>query len=102
MLPARHGRRYMPHFNIMEKSKKELALDIVVQQGVLPLYFHADAAISRGVLQSLYRAGIRAVEYTNRGPEALQNFQSLVEVRNDEMPGMLLGIGTIKNAEQAG
>jgi 2-dehydro-3-deoxyphosphogluconate aldolase/(4S)-4-hydroxy-2-oxoglutarate aldolase len=85
----------------MEKNRKELALDIVLQQGLLPLYFNADAAVSTGVLQSLYRAGVRAVEYTNRGPEALQNFRKLIEVRNDEMPGMLLGIGTIKTAAQA-
>lgn len=44
---------------------------------------------------------IRAVEYTNRGEAALQNFSKMVELRNAEMPDLLLGIGTIKNVEQA-
>jgi len=74
---------------------------VILQQGVLPLYFHPDLAVSKGVLQALYNAGIRTVEYTNRGAEALANFKDLINIRNAEMPGMLLGIGTIKNAAQA-
>jgi len=53
------------------------------------------------VLQAIHRAGIRAVEYTNRGEAALKNFKKLVEIRNNEMPGLMLGVGTIKNLEQA-
>ncbi len=73
----------------------------IVQQGLLPLYFHKDETISVEVLRALYNAGIRAVEYTNRGEEALQNFTKMLSVRNEEMPDLLLGIGTIKNMETA-
>ncbi|WP_026729912.1 bifunctional 4-hydroxy-2-oxoglutarate aldolase/2-dehydro-3-deoxy-phosphogluconate aldolase [Flavobacterium denitrificans] len=73
------------------------AIEIIANQGVLPLYFNTDEMISIEVLRALYKAGIRAVEYTNRGSEALSNFKKMVEVRNAEMPAMLLGIGTIKN-----
>jgi 2-dehydro-3-deoxyphosphogluconate aldolase/(4S)-4-hydroxy-2-oxoglutarate aldolase len=52
------------------------------------------------VLRSLYKAGVKAVEYTNRGDAALKNFTKMVEVRNAEMPGILLGVGTIKNVQQ--
>lgn len=81
-------------------SKKQFALDTILDQGVLPLYFYPDTAVSIHVLHVLYNAGIRAVEYTNRGEAALHNFKEMIEARNDEMPGMLLGIGTIKTAEQ--
>jgi 2-dehydro-3-deoxyphosphogluconate aldolase/(4S)-4-hydroxy-2-oxoglutarate aldolase len=77
------------------------AIEVIVNQGILPLYFNTDETVSVEVLRTLYKAGIRAVEYTNRGSEALGNFKKMVAVRNAEMPGMLLGIGTIKNLEQA-
>ena len=77
------------------------SIDVIVKQGVLPLYFNTDENKSVEILKVLYKAGIKAVEYTNRGPEAVSNFRKMVEVRNAELPGMLLGIGTIKNIEQA-
>lgn len=76
-------------------------IDIISEQGILPLYFNTDENISIEVLRSLYSVGIRAVEYTNRGSQALSNFEKMVAVRNTEMPEMLLGIGTIKNLDQA-
>jgi 2-dehydro-3-deoxyphosphogluconate aldolase/(4S)-4-hydroxy-2-oxoglutarate aldolase len=53
------------------------------------------------VLRALYRAGIKAVEYTSRGETAASNFTKMVAIRNAEMPDLLLGIGTIKNKKQA-
>jgi 2-dehydro-3-deoxyphosphogluconate aldolase/(4S)-4-hydroxy-2-oxoglutarate aldolase len=80
---------------------KKLVSDKVVQQGILPLYFNADETVSTEILKALYRADIRAVEYTNRGEAAFNNFKTLVEVRNKEMPDMFLGVGTIKTLQQA-
>jgi 2-dehydro-3-deoxyphosphogluconate aldolase/(4S)-4-hydroxy-2-oxoglutarate aldolase len=82
-------------------ATKESVTAAVLQQGILPLYFNADETVSVEVLKAIYRAGIKAVEYTNRGEAALKNFKKLVEVRNTEMPGMLLGVGTIKNLQHA-
>lgn len=72
-----------------------------MDQGILPLYFNASGEISLEVLKAIYRAGIQAVEYTNRGDAALSNFRKMVALRNAEMPGLLLGVGTIKNMQQA-
>lgn len=76
-------------------------IDAVCQQGMLPLYFHADTAVSKNILIALYNAGIRVVEYTNRGSAALENFRELLRLRDRSMPGMLLAIGTIKNEKEA-
>ncbi|NII27306.1 bifunctional 4-hydroxy-2-oxoglutarate aldolase/2-dehydro-3-deoxy-phosphogluconate aldolase [Pseudoflavitalea sp. X16] len=73
----------------------------IAEQGVLPLYFHPDATVSVEVLKALYAAGIRAVEYTNRGEAALDNFKLLKETRDKELPELLLGIGTIKRKKEA-
>ncbi len=80
---------------------KQQTIDTIKQQGILPLYYNADETVSVEILRAIYRAGIKAVEYTNRGDAALSNFRKLVQVRNEEMQGMLLGVGTIKNLEQA-
>jgi len=73
----------------------------IIQQGMLPLYFHASEAVSLEVLKTIYGAGIKAVEYTNRGEAALDNFKAMVALRNESMPGLLLGVGTIKNIGDA-
>jgi len=82
-------------------NKKESILQMTLQQGVLPLYFNKDESVSIEVLKALYNAGIRTVEYTNRGEAALNNFKALRKVCDAELSGMHLGIGTIKTAEQA-
>jgi len=80
---------------------KKLVSDKIVQQGILPLYFNSDENVSVEILKAIYRAGVRAVEYTNRGEAALSNFKKLVDVKSKELPDMLLGIGTIKTLQQA-
>lgn len=82
-------------------NKTQQITDAIVKQGMLPLYFNADETVSVETLRALYSAGIMAVEYTNRGDAALANFKKMVEVRNAEMPGLLLGVGTIKNMQHA-
>ena len=82
-------------------TKIQLVTNAIIKQGLLPLYYNADETVTLEILKSLYRAGIRAVEYTSRGESALSNFTKMVEIRNAEMPDMLIGIGTIKNQKQA-
>lgn len=80
---------------------KQKVQDAIIAQGMLPLYYNSDTAVSIEILRAIYKAGIKAVEYTNRGDAALNNFKEMVAIRNAEMPEMLLGVGTIKNLQQA-
>jgi len=80
---------------------KEQITNVIIEQGILPLYFNPDETVSIEVLRAIYKAGIKAVEYTNRGDAALANFKKMVQVRNSEMPGLLLGVGTIKSLPDA-
>lgn len=82
-------------------NDKDTIIQAIKQQGLLPLYFHADEAVSIDILRALYRAGIRAVEYTNRGTAAFANFTALAKLRDAEMPGLYLGIGTLKTVDEA-
>lgn len=81
-------------------NKTEL-LKLIPEQGILPLYFYKDADVSIEILRILYNAGIKTVEYTNRGEAALKNFEKMRKVCDDELKGMYLGIGTIKDASMA-
>lgn len=80
---------------------KSTLLELIPAQGILPLYFYKDTDVSLEVLRALYRAGVRAVEYTNRGEAALKNFKKMREVCDNEFKDMYLGIGTIKNSNMA-
>jgi 2-dehydro-3-deoxyphosphogluconate aldolase/(4S)-4-hydroxy-2-oxoglutarate aldolase len=80
---------------------QEQVIATITGQGILPLYFNPDETVSIEVLRAIYRAGIKAVEYTNRGEAALSNFKKMVEVRNNEMKGLLLGVGTVKSLDDA-
>jgi 2-dehydro-3-deoxyphosphogluconate aldolase/(4S)-4-hydroxy-2-oxoglutarate aldolase len=82
-------------------GKKETLLKLIPEQGILPLYYFKDTEVSVGLLRALYKAGIRAIEYTNRGEQALKNFEAMRKVCDEEMKDMYLGIGTIKNGEMA-
>ena len=81
--------------------KKETLLQLIPRQGMLPLYFNKNTEVSIDLLKALYNAGIRAVEYTNRGEAALANFKAMRAVCDNELKDMYLGIGTIKNGEMA-
>lgn len=82
------------------KTKQEV-LDSIVTQGMLPLFFYEDATTSVEITRTLYKAGVRVFEYTNRGAAALDNFKKLKELQQNEMPDLHLGIGTIKSVNDA-
>lgn len=82
-------------------DSKETSLQLILDQGMLPLFFYKDPEVSLKVVETLYRAGIRSVEYTNRGKEALDNFKFLRSKMEASCPGMELGVGTIKTADEA-
>lgn len=80
---------------------KKAVLNSIITQGMLPLFFYADAQVSLEVVRTLYKAGVRVIEYTNRGKEAFDNFKILKKAVNKEMPDLFLGIGTVKNVSEA-
>jgi 2-dehydro-3-deoxyphosphogluconate aldolase/(4S)-4-hydroxy-2-oxoglutarate aldolase len=78
-------------------DKKSELLKLIPEQGILPLYFNDSIEVSIDVLRALYAAGLKAVEYAQRGEKAFRNFEKMRQVCDTELKGMYLGIGTIKN-----
>lgn len=76
-------------------------IEQVEATGFMPLFTNADAEICKKVLKASYEGGIRLFEFTNRNASALEIFKMLRQYCDEHLPGMALGIGTIKNAKQA-
>ncbi|WP_308005159.1 bifunctional 4-hydroxy-2-oxoglutarate aldolase/2-dehydro-3-deoxy-phosphogluconate aldolase [uncultured Chryseobacterium sp.] len=77
-----------------------LIIQKIKDQKIVPLFYNESFEVSKSIVESLYEAGIRVVEYTNRGASALQNFRKLKELSATEFPELFLGIGTVKNAAE--
>jgi 2-dehydro-3-deoxyphosphogluconate aldolase/(4S)-4-hydroxy-2-oxoglutarate aldolase len=80
---------------------KEHITGLITENKLLPLFYNDSDEISIEILRALYDAGVRIVEYTNRGENALHNFKLLKKFTEENLPGMHLGIGTIKTKKQA-
>ena len=72
----------------------------ILSSKLIPLFYENDVVVVKDVVKALYAGGIRTIEFTHRGANALENFKALVALKN-EMPDLYLGIGTIKNEEDA-
>jgi len=82
-------------------NDKKLILQSILAQGILPLFYWESPSVCLNVIRTLYRAGVRAVEYTNRGAAAIDNFTMLKKTLATEAPDLYLGIGTIKSKTEA-
>jgi 2-dehydro-3-deoxyphosphogluconate aldolase/(4S)-4-hydroxy-2-oxoglutarate aldolase len=78
---------------------KEKVVKSILNQGFLPLYFHPDENTSLEILSVLYKLGVRVVEYTNRGKQALKNFRSLAKESYTQFPDLILGLGTVLDSK---
>ena len=77
----------------------------VVQQmkesGMVPLFYHPDIKVAKAVLKACYNGGARLMEFTNRGDFAIEIFTDLIKYAIAELPGMMLGVGSVTDAASA-
>ena len=65
------------------------------ETGVVPVFFHADIDVCMSVVKACYDGGIRVFEFVNRGDFAHELFSQLNKYALKELPGMILGAGSI-------
>lgn len=63
--------------------------------GLVPVFYHSDVQVAKEVLRACYQGGVRLFEFTNRGDFAQEVFGELVKFANSELPGMIVGIGSV-------
>lgn len=72
----------------------------ILSATIIPLFYEAQVQVAEEVVKALYNGGVRTIEFTNRGANALPVFKKLQTLKST-LPGLLIGIGTIKTAEDA-
>ncbi|WP_445748446.1 bifunctional 4-hydroxy-2-oxoglutarate aldolase/2-dehydro-3-deoxy-phosphogluconate aldolase [Polaribacter sp.] len=74
---------------------------IMKESGMVPLFFNSDAEVAKKVLKACYDGGARLMEFTNRGDFALEVFTELTKYAIKELPGMIMGVGSVTDAGAA-
>jgi len=84
----------------MAKYSKKEVFDTIEKTAVVPVFYNPDIETSKAVLKACYDGGVRAFEFTNRGDKAAEVFSALVKYA-EELPGMILGVGSISFCRDA-
>tara|TARA_B100000949_G_scaffold41318_1_gene34988 strand:+ start:282 stop:920 length:639 start_codon:yes stop_codon:yes gene_type:complete len=71
------------------------------ETGMVPLFYHSDIEIGKKVLKACYDGGARLMEFTARGDFAFEVFSELNKYAIKELPGMMMGVGSITDAAAA-
>ena len=70
----------------------------ILDTGLVPVFYHSDITIAKQVLKACYDGGVRIFEFTNRGDLAHEVFRDLNVYALNELPGMILGVGSVVDA----
>ena len=81
-------------------SRIEVA-QVMKSTGLVPLFFHNDIEVAKSVTKACYDGGARLLEFTSRGDFAHQVFGELSKYCNEELPEMVLGVGSVTDAASA-
>lgn len=69
--------------------------------GAVPVFYDGNIETCKQVLKACYQGGGRVFEFTNRGDFADNVFGQLKEYVNKQLPGMILGVGSVLDAPTA-
>jgi 2-dehydro-3-deoxyphosphogluconate aldolase/(4S)-4-hydroxy-2-oxoglutarate aldolase len=81
-------------------SRIEVA-EVMKETGLVPLFYNNDIEISKKVVKAVYDGGARLLEFTARGDFAHEVFGELNKWVLKELPGMIMGVGSVTDAASA-
>jgi 2-dehydro-3-deoxyphosphogluconate aldolase/(4S)-4-hydroxy-2-oxoglutarate aldolase len=81
-------------------SRIEVA-QVMKETGMVPLFFSNDLELSKNVLKACYDGGARLMEFTARGDFAHEVFGELTKYAIKELPGMIMGVGSVTDSAAA-
>lgn len=73
----------------------------MLDTGIIPIFYNPDIAKCKAVIKTCYDTGLRIFEFTNRGDHAHELFSELHRYVTAELPGMILGTGSVIDAQTA-
>lgn len=85
----------------MAQHTRITVASVMQENGMVPLFYHPDVELGKKVLKACYEGGARLLEFTARGDFAFEVFLELQKYALKELPGMILGVGSITDAAAA-
>lgn len=77
-------------------------LTAMVDQGVIPVFYHPDVETCIKVIQACADGGAKCIEFTNRGDFASHVFLEVARHFAKADPSVIMGVGSIVDAPTAG
>ena len=77
-------------------------LSAMVDQGVIPVFYHPDAEVCKKVIQACANGGAKCIEFTNRGDFASHVFLDVARHFAKADPSVIMGVGSVVDAPTAG
>ena len=85
----------------MAQYSRIQVINKMMESRMVPLFYHSDFQVAKNILQACYNGGARLMEFTNRGDFAIEVFSKLIKFASKELPGMIVGIGSITDSAAA-
>ena len=74
----------------------------MMDQGVIPVFYHHDVDVCKRVIQACANGGAKCIEFTNRGDFAALVFYEVTSHFARTDPTVIMGVGSIVDAPTAG
>ena len=85
----------------MAQYSRIQVINKIMELRMVPLFYHSDFQVAKNILQACYNGGARLIEFTNRGDFAIEVFSKLIKFASKELPGMIVGIGSVTDSAAA-
>ena len=85
----------------MAQYNRVQVINQIKESGMIPLFYHPKIEVAKAVLKACYDGGARLMEFTNRGDFAIEIFTELIRYSISELPGMIIGVGSVTDASAA-
>lgn len=85
----------------MARFSRIAVMQKMQETGLVPLFFNSDIGTAKELVTACYKGGARLLEFTHRGDFAHEVFGELNHYCVDQLPEMILGVGSITDAASA-
>ncbi len=85
----------------MAKFSRLEVLNTIMKIGVIPVFYHENFETAKKIIMACSAAGLKVIEFTNRGDNAYRIFSDLTEYFSKEDPSVILGVGSVVEAGSA-
>jgi len=79
----------------MARFSRLQVLNTMIDDGLVPVFYHADPQVAQHVAGACAAGGSRILEFTNRGDLAPEVFKELSRYLAKEHPDTILGVGSV-------